>query len=273
MIVADQVPEKYRTVIQEQIDLYDEGRLVEPKDAIPDTPDIPIANPKLWLRIPNVVCVFVDMLGSTRLSADAHDKDTAGAYQLFTGTAVRLFNEFESPYIDVRGDGVFALFNSNQCYRALAAGVTFKTFAKEEFVPRIKKATEVDVGCHIGIDCKTVLVRKLGLKRHGGRTDRQNEVWAGKPVNMAAKLAASTEDNELFVSDRFYDRIPHELARRTCSCNTTIFGNRKPLWSTVDDLEDDGRFDFDTAYCLEGVWCNKHGRESCEGLLALDDRR
>ena len=273
MIDENQVPEKYRTVIQEQINLYNEGRLVVPKDAIPDTSDIPIEDQTRWLRIPDVVCVFVDMLGSTRLSADAHDKDTAGAYQLFTGTAVRLFNEFESPYIDVRGDGVFALFNSNQCYRALAAAITFKTFAEEEFVPRIKKATDVNVGCHIGIDRKTVLVRKLGLKRYAGRSDRQNEVWAGKPVNMAAKLAASTKKNQLFVSDRFYDKIPDKLARYTCSCSTTFFGNRKPLWSTVDDLEDDGRFDFDTAYCLKPVWCEKHGRESCEGLLALDDQK
>jgi class 3 adenylate cyclase len=136
------------------------------------------------------------MMGSTKLSAEAHDNSTAGAYQLFTGTAVRLFSEFEAPYIDVRGDGVFALFNSDQPYRALAAAVTFKTFAREEFTPRIKEKTEQAVGSHLGIDQKTVLVRKLGLKRHAERTDRQNEVWAGKPVNMAAKLASISEDND-----------------------------------------------------------------------------
>jgi class 3 adenylate cyclase len=265
MISEKQVPEKYRTVIQEQIDIYNKGRSITIRNAIPDTPEIPIEDPKLWFRIPDVTCVFVDMLGSTRLSAEAHDRDTAGAYQLFTGTAVRLFAEFESPYIDVRGDGVFALFDSNQCYRALAAAVTFKTFAREEFVRRIKDATGVDVGCHIGIDRKTVLVRKIGFKRYRNRSDRQNEVWAGKPVNMAAKLAASTKDNELRVSDRFYSKIPNDLARYSCGCPG---GSKQPLWSRVG-LDDD-RFDFDTAYSLVSNWCDRHGTEYCEKMLALD---
>ncbi|MDC8449786.1 MAG: hypothetical protein LV473_15700 [Nitrospira sp.] len=76
-----------------------------------------------------------------------------------------IFDRFEASYIDVKGDGVFALFNGNQPYRALAAAVTFKTFSKEEFVPKIKAATSITAGCHIGIDKKTVLVRKLGLKQ------------------------------------------------------------------------------------------------------------
>jgi class 3 adenylate cyclase len=103
--------------------------------------------------------------------------------------------------------GVFALFNSNQPYRALAAAITFKTFACSEFTPRIRKKTKQDVGSYLGIDQKMVLVRKLGLKRHADRTDRRNEVWAGKPVNMAAKLASISEDNQLLVSDRFFKHI------------------------------------------------------------------
>lgn len=266
MITEDQVPERYRTIMQDQIRIYKQGRSITVKNSIPDTPQIPIENPKLWLRIPDVVCVFVDMLGSTKLSAETHDKGTAGAYQLFTGTAVKLFSEFESPYIDVRGDGVFALFDSGQCYRAIAAAVTFKTFAKEEFTPRIKQTTGVEVGCHIGVDQKTVLVRKLGFKRHRGRSDRQNEVWAGKPVNMAAKLAAKTKDNELLVSDRFYKNVPNKLVRFSCGCPS---GEKAPLWSDVD-FKDDNRFDFDVAYLLKSNWCTKHGKEYCESILALD---
>jgi class 3 adenylate cyclase len=90
----------------------------------------------------------------------------------------------------VRGDGVFALFNSDQVYRALAAAITFTTFAREVFATEMKKLGYEGIGAHIGIDQKPVLVRKIGLKRIDDRTDRQNEAWAGKPVNMAAKLAS-----------------------------------------------------------------------------------
>ena len=105
MINDDQLPKRYRDVIDEQEEIFSEGRSITVHNSIPDTADIPLDNQRLWLRIPDVICVFVDMKGSTQLSADTYDNNTAGAYQLFTSTSVRLFHEFESPYVDVRGDG------------------------------------------------------------------------------------------------------------------------------------------------------------------------
>jgi class 3 adenylate cyclase len=268
-IIESQLPERFRQEIQEQIGIYNQRRTFEERHSIPDTTEIPIQDKTRWFRIRNVISVYVDMVGSTQLSASTHENSTAGAYQLFTGTAVALFDKFEASYIDIKGDGVFALFNGNQCYRALAAAVTFKTFSKEEFVAKIKDATDLVVGTHIGIDRKLVLVRKLGLKRHADRSDRQNEVWAGKPVNMAAKLAARTADGELLVSDRFYQTISNEHARYSCGCNSTPPGTKTLLWSTVD-LAGDTKFDFQTAYCLKSQWCVTHGNEYCERLLSLD---
>lgn len=261
-----QVPKKYRDVIDAEIGVYLEGRQMREAEAIPDTVDIPIEDRRLWLRIPNTICVFADMVGSTRLSAYRHDKSTAGAYQLFTETAVRLFSAFEAPYIDVRGDGAFALFNAGQEYRAIAAAVTFKTFSREEFAPRLRDSTGIDIGAHIGIDQKTLLVRKVGLKRHAGRSDRQNEVWAGKPVNMAAKLAAVSAVDELSVSPRYYQRITSKLVRRSCGCPN---GQKTDLWERRSLLNDD-RFDFDQAHVLKSGWCAEHGAEYCERIIALD---
>ncbi len=266
MITDEQMPERFLEVIEEQVSIYNMGRSIQAINTIPDTSAIPIQNPSHWLRIPKVICVYVDMMGSTRLSAETHDQSTAGAYQLFTGTSVKLFNSFGSPYIDVRGDGIFALFNQDQPYTALASAVTFKTFAKEIFVPKIGEKTGLPIGSHIGIDQKTVLVRKIGLKRYGSRTDRQNEVWAGKPVNMAAKLASLSHDNELLVSERFFTNLEDEHAVYSCGCPS---GVKSPLWEEKD-LTDDDRFDFNTSYSLKSCWCKKHGREYCEAILALD---
>ncbi len=266
-IKETQLPKYLRDSIQEQINIYNDGRSITVYNNIPDTSDIPIENKSLWLRIPDVICVFVDMLGSTRLSAVKHEKGTAGAYQLFTGTAVKIFHDLEAPYIDVRGDGVFALFNSNQVYRAFVAAVTFKTFANLEFTPRLKQLTSVDVGCHIGIDQKTVLVRKIGLKKKNGRSDRQNEVWAGKPVNMSSKLASMTVDNQLLVSDRFFNNLKNDKARFSCGCPTE---NNKSLWEKID-IEKKNMFDFDTAYSLKSNWCAIHGEQYFNDLLDLDN--
>ena len=268
MIAETQLPEEYRQIVQQQLDIYRKGRSITVVNSIPEPDDIPLDNQKHWLRIPDVICVFVDMLGSTRLSAETHDKSTAGAYQLFTGTAVRLLDAFDAAYIDVRGDGVFALFDSDSPYRALAAAVTHKTFADLVFAPEIKTATKVEVGCHIGIDQRTVLVRRIGLRRRSGRTDRQNEVWAGRPVNMASKLASQTQHDQLLVSDRFYARLKSDLVLKSCGCPS---GTRKDLWSRVD-VSADPKFDFKTAYLLTSNWCENHGAEYCRSILALDKK-
>lgn len=267
MIIDSQIPQRFLTIIEQQIEIYNNGTSVQRMNTIPDTSQIPIENPAHWLQIPDVISIFVDMVGSTKLSAQQHDRSTSSIYQLFTGTAVRLFHEFEAPYIDVRGDGVFALYNSNQPYRAIASAVSFKTFVEEEFKPRIKKKTGLDVGCHIGGDQKTVLVKKLGLKRKNGRTDRQNEVWAGKPINMSAKLASLAKDGELILSDRLYSKVNNRLVRFSCGCPG---GEKKALWAEVD-LQDDKNYDFDHGYLLKSYWCSEHGAEYCQSIMDLDE--
>lgn len=267
MLAETQLPARFRSIIDEQLEIYDTARSVTSRNTIPGTNQIPFEKQNYWLKVPDVICVFVDMKGSTRLSAMTHDTSTAGAYQLFTGTAVRLFHEFQTPYIDVRGDGVFALFNQNQVYRALAAAVTFKTFAREVFAPTIKAKTPLELGAHIGIDQRTVLVRRIGLKAYGGREDRRNEVWAGKPVNMASKLAGMGESDQLIVSDRYFARLKDEHATKSCGCPN---GGKVDLWSSIDVSPDD-KFNFATAYLLKSCWCGKCGKDFCEALLGLDE--
>jgi len=268
MISETQMLKNIRVIIDEELEFYKQRRSITVVNNIPDTTAIPIEKPNCWLKIPDVICVFVDMINSTLLSANKHDNSTAGIYRLFTSTAIRIFNEFESPYIDVKGDGIFALFNSNQAHRSLAAAVTFKTFVEEEFTPKIKEEIDFDIGAHIGIDQKTVLVRKLGLKRYTGRTDRQNEVWAGKPVNMAAKLSSLSGSGELLVSDRYFNNFSSELVLKSCGCGSD--GEKVDLWKEIDLSEED-RFDFDKAYLLKSKWCRIHGKEYCEKIIKLDE--
>src|SRR5437588_697847 len=132
------------------------------------------------------------------------------------------------------------------------------------------QATKLPIGSHMGIDQKTVLVKKVGLKMVGERTDRQNEVWAGKPVNMAAKLASIADDNEMLVSDRFFRSLKKDdRIHLSCGCIKGVPGGPKTeLWTARDVT--DPRFDFKAAYCLKTIWCQRHGREFCEGILTLD---
>lgn len=266
MIGEKQMGQKYRDVIAEEKKIFDAGATVEDATQLPSVDSIPLDDRKAWVRVPGVICVYIDMKDSTKLAVGSGQENTASAFQLYTGTAVRLLNAFEAPYIDVRGDGAFALFDEGQEYRALAAAVTFKTFAYQVAVPAIEDRCGVKVGSHIGIDQKGVLVRRVGLRRTSDRDDRQNEVWAGKPVNMAAKLASMTEDDEILVSDRFYKRITDDHARLACGCGSS---EKTPLWAK-EDVPDSGKFDFDTAYRMTTAhWCKGHGKEFMDALLRL----
>ena len=264
--MSNQLLPNIESIIKASKQLFKEKVEISESSTIPDTTKIPISNPKKWVKIENVICIFVDMKGSTLLSASKYDKSTASAYQLYSGTAVRIFHEFESPYIDVRGDGVLALFDSDKVHTSLAAAVTFKTFANSVFKSLVSDKTELDIGSHMGIDMKTLLVKKIGLKSVNNRSDRNNEVWAGRPVNMAAKLSSLSNDNELLISDRFFNKLKSDAALRTCGCPND---EKVDLWEEKD-LSDDDRFDFDKAYSLGSNWCMKHGKEYCQILMDYD---
>lgn len=264
-----QNPKPIEDIIQAELEIFRQSVGITDRNAIPETSDIPLDNPSNWLRIPDVTSCFVDMVGSTRLSATAHPNSTAKLYRLFTSTAVRIYHYFDADYIDVRGDGVFALFSAGRSHTALAATVTFKTFVDNHFSKRAEEKTETRILGHYGIDRKTVLVRRIGLRRAKLRTDRQNEVWAGKPINMSAKLASITTENQLLVSDRFHKSLSDEKAKWSCGCNSSN-GERTYLWKTVN-LSDD-KFDFQTAHQLSANWCATHGDEYCRALVKADDK-
>ena len=262
-----QVPERFLNVLTEQERVFSREVSVTVQNSIPPSKDIPLENQTHWIRIPSVICVFVDMRGSTGLSAQTKDRTTAAAYQLFTGTATKLLVAFDAAHIDIKGDGVFALFDGSQPHRALAAAVTFRTFCSESIVPKIRDKTGVNIGNHIGIDSKGVLVRRIGLRRRIDGNDRENEVWAGKPVNMAARLASEAGDSEILVSSRFHALLTRSHAVLSCGCSGGRPGGaRSELW-TERAVSASLGCDFDVIKVLGSTWCGVHGAEYCEALL------
>lgn len=265
MINKTQLPEKQKEIIDKQIEKFKERVFTEEVDEIPNVDQIPGEGSKKWLKIKDVICVFVDMKNSTKLSASHHAGTTARSYTLFTGTAVRLFKSFGARYIDIKGDGVFALFNATQVNSAFASAVTFKTFIKEEFTPKVNNKTEVDTGVHIGIDQATLLVSKIGLRKSKARGDMHNEVWAGKAVNMAAKLSSLSDGDEIHVSDRYFKKLKSDKILYSCECSDPT-----PLWEEFDLSEDD-RFSFNKAHVLQSVWCKKHGAGYIADIIEKDE--
>ena len=264
-----------RDIINDASDNFDIRVRVEEVTTIPiNQEDYPLEQTQQgewrWLRILGVVCVFIDMKNSTRICADSSPEDRASVYQFFTDTAVRILDEFGASYIDIKGDGAFGLFNGTELCHAIAAAITFKTFVNYEMKTAGRDGSPIC--CHIGVHKDDVLVKRLGLRQSRGKVTTQNEVWAGNPVNMAAKLAALGKENDLLISKPVYQKIKNlsDVLTLTCGCPK---GDKSPLWKSVSLQSEMGTygFPFNEARRLNSNgWCDKHGSDFCEAVCKLD---
>ena len=247
--------------------------IVNTEDSIPKTSDIPkqdSGGTTKWMRIDDVNCCFVDMVGSTEMSTTLHAKSTAEIYRYFTGTIIKIFKAFDAPYIDVKGDGVFALFDDNASHAALAATVSAKTFVENEFNSDVKIKRGLDLDGHYGISRGTLLVRRIGTKNVDGQDQARNEVWAGKAVNQSAKLASLADPGCILASNRFFQSLSAKPALLSCGCaGGEIGGDPTELWHEVE--HDDFKYlKISKGWSLRSNWCSIHGEETCKSLLKAD---
>ena len=231
----------------------------------------------LWWRIPNVTAVFADLKGSTALNSSLSSETAAIAYTYFIRAMTVILEGFSAGYVDIQGDGIFGLFGGQRSmFFATACAVTMRAEVENTVAPMFRRDASVDwdLQVGIGIDRGTLLVRQLGLKGTG-----QNEVWAGMPVNVAAKLSSAAGPNEVVVSDRVFGGYEHAAKVRqqalfgSCDCEE---GNREArssaarrtsrLWTEHAAPKNLG-LDFGTVYRRKVGWCEKHGAQFCEALV------
>ena len=244
-----------------------------------DVPDTGPTNSGVWYQIPQVTTVFADLKRSTALSAESSPRVAAVAYTYFIRAMAVILDRFEAKYVDIHGDGIFGLFSGKaSIFHAAACAITMRTQVEREVAVRFKKdsSTTWELEAGVGIDQGTLLVRRLGLR---GRS-KQNEVWAGKPVNMAAKLSSLAGPNEVAVPDRMFSKYEaaSKLRQRaliwSCGCNggaedgglDVPIGETPNLWDHKLVPADLG-LDFENLYRLSSPWCKTHGSEFCEVIV------
>ena len=243
-----------------------------------DIPQTGPANAGVWARIPKATAVFADLKRSTSLSLNGSRNDAAYAYTYFIRAMAVILERFSARYVDIQGDAVFGLFSGKgSIFSAAACAVTMKTQMERVVEPRFWKdaSKKQDLRVGIGVDQGTLLVRRLGLRGTG-----TNEVWAGRAVNVAAKLSSLAGDNQLVVSDRVFaayqgaSQVRQRALLWSCGCADGRSGGgleldagaTTGLWHEATVPQDLG-LEFRSAFRLESRWCVKHGPEFCEALL------
>ena len=243
-----------------------------------DVPDTGPTNKGVWYQIPQVTAVFADLKRSTELSAENSPRVAARAYTYFIRAMAVILDRFEARYVDIQGDGIFGLFSGKDSrFLAAACAITMRTEVEREVAVRFEEdtSTDWDLTAGVGIDHGTLLVRRLGL-----RGTKQNEVWAGKPVNMSAKLSSLAGSDHVVVSDRVFRQYQGASKLRirallwTCGCDGDTQGSGLDapagqttyLWEKEAVSEDLG-LDFQYFHRLKSKWCETHGPEFCETII------
>jgi class 3 adenylate cyclase/predicted ATPase len=170
----------------------------EPVAAAQTAPEQPAASPEP--KTPDtaerrqVTVMFVDLVGSTELSArmDPEDlRDIISTYQRRVTETVRRFGGFVAKYM---GDGVLVYFGYPEAHeddpeRAVRAGL--------ELIPAISALkTPVVLQIRIGIATGVVIVGDLG-----GSGDAQERGIVGETPNLAARLQQTASSNMVVIAD------------------------------------------------------------------------
>lgn len=158
---------------------------------------IPFSQTKLetneWQQVSNVSCVFVDLENSTQI-AMGNIQQAMQIFSTYGDSLVRIFNFYKACYIDIQGDGGFALFDGgnssvNAYHTAITANSVFNISLK--------------LGVRIGVDIGTIYVKKVGIR------GENKEVWLGSPVNIASKLCnlKFTNIKTIRISNAFFKML------------------------------------------------------------------
>jgi class 3 adenylate cyclase len=225
-----------------------------------------------WYRIRNIVSLYIDMKGSTQLTNEEYIKMSAKMYEIFTGSLIKILKqeEFKTHFIDIKGDGGFALWKENfGSIKALLAAVTFKSFVKKYLKKFVKnQIADWEIASKAGIAKGTILVKRVG-ERNTKDKKYNWAVWAGKPVNISAKLSNIAESDTILVTDDVFDDfcIPKELYNYlilSCRCN-----NKINLWEEKPELKE--KFSINI-WELKSNWCDIHGEEYINKVIEIINR-
>lgn len=221
-----------------------------------------------WKRIEDVVVVVADLTDSTKLGFDKYVSTSASIYEAATGGAIRVVADaaFDPQFVDIQGDGFFALFHGERRYeRAFAAAVTVKTFSERCLVPLIEQhlsAKTPKTGFKVGMASGILAVKRVGVR------GTNEPVWAGKPVNWATKCAQAAERHELVVTERVWNRLKdNAYVTWSCGCSDdTPIGRYVNLWDTVQ-VQKLPTEDW-SCHRLKSAWCVNCGEDFCVAILS-----
>jgi len=184
-------------------------------DTVPTLQDFPDKNK--GLIITNCTILFVDIRSSTKLSDKTQAKNMAKIYRAFARAMSMCINESGGRVRQITGDRVMGVFvddaDESSVKKAMFAAQAILTVVEHLFNPLCRtNVNGKEIGCGVGLDTGRILTSSIGMKHRG--EDTRDLVWTGKVANVASKHTDLAEANEIFVTKRFYDKLPQSFKKK-----------------------------------------------------------
>ena len=209
------------------------------------------------------VCLFVDLDKSSKQSFKRHPKTMAKLYDYFTQNIVDVLNhpKLGANYIDIKGDGAFGIFEGEKSsVKAVYCALTFKTLFEQTIRGKFSTDDQT-LSCKFGIHKDKILVRRIGKRGEGN----WNEVWAGRLVNNASKLASESHNVPppdglsiqlpILVSEQVYEDFESnkQYGFYHCCINGEPTTEERLMWNRYEDFSDETLGD--SFYYTHVSWC------------------
>ena len=140
--------------------------------------------------------VFVDLVGSTALSAQLDPEDMSKLLGDYQSTVMNGFARFEGHVAKLMGDGVLAYFGWPMAHEDEAERAVRASLAVIDAVGRLKSPTGEPLAARIGIATGVVVVGDLI-----GEGAAQEEAVVGETPNLAARLETLARPNEVVIGE------------------------------------------------------------------------
>lgn len=195
--------------------------------------------------------LFIDIRKSTELTDMSLPKTMVKIYRSFIRMAVDCVRKNNGVTRQFLGDRIMGVFydeidvngnilsssvdNAINCARALQTCIIFS----------LNKNLKLNVcgkmiSCGIGIDTGKVLVSKVGMHGLESNDNRENEmdcVWVSKVTNYASKYSDISNGNEIFISEKVYEKLS-DCLKQNVEWNKVIRikNNKKYIGYCVSDF-------------------------------------
>ena len=178
------------------LNLGDRKRLLKAIAALDTAPPTPVPSAKRGPERRQLTVMFVDLVGSTALSARLDPEAMSGVLRDYQNAVAGEIARFEGHVAKFMGDGVLAYFgwpraHEDDAERSVRAGL-----ASVAAVARLRGAGEA-LACRVGIATGLVVVGDLV-----GEGAAQEEAVVGETPNLAARLQGMAEPGQVVVADR-----------------------------------------------------------------------